>query len=422
MPLTVDLCGYDKLDGAGGPLVWLCRFPQALREQGVEVRIRLLSWHRPQDGVAFQTLRADGFDVVGREFEDTNSNMRWLLSQLIASPPDVFVPNLVTPAFYAARWARAAGIPTVGILHSDDEFYRAIQSEFVFGDPRFAVSTIVCVSHELERQVLNHEPTRTTVERIPYGVPTPDLAAAQLNGRLRLGFVGRLAEEQKRISEVTAALCRVVQEVPGTTAIIYGDGPDKKHVQQILAGQPDGVAVTLGGNISSQHIQEQVVATCDVIVLLSDYEGLPISLLEAMACGVVPVCLNIRSGIPELIQDGVNGLLVNDRGDDFVQAIRRLQTEPLLWQRLSTAAKSQVRTHNSLSITAARWAEMAGRLHQQTRKSMPFRMPSHFDLPPIHPALAGEDARPELSSTRWYARPRVWGGLIKRMLGGTATK
>jgi hypothetical protein len=132
--------------------------------------------------------------------------------------------------------------------------------------------------------------------------------------------------------------------------------------------------------------------------------------------------LNIRSGIPELIQDGVNGLLVNDRGDDFVQAIGRLQTDPRLWQRLSTAAKSQARRQNSLPATAAKWAELLTCLSQQAVTRKPLRLPARLDLPPIHPALAREDARTHRSSVSWYARPRAWAGSIKRMLVGTATK
>ena len=46
--------------------------------------------------------------------------------------------------------------------------------------------------------------------------------------------MGRLAEEAKRISEVTRALCRAVREVPGTEAKIYGDGPERLVVEQIL--------------------------------------------------------------------------------------------------------------------------------------------------------------------------------------------
>ena len=55
--------------------------------------------------------------------------------------------------------------------------------------------------------------------------------------------------------------------------------------------------------------------------------GLPIALIEAMACGVVPICLQTRSGF---VEHGVTGLLVRDRGKDFIAAVQRLRQEPLL--------------------------------------------------------------------------------------------
>jgi glycosyltransferase involved in cell wall biosynthesis len=48
----------------------------------------------------------------------------------------------------------------------------------------------------------------------------------------------------------------------------------------------------------------------DVFILTSDYEGLPLSLLEAMGHGCVPVVTDIPSGIPEVLRDGINGYLV----------------------------------------------------------------------------------------------------------------
>jgi len=50
--------------------------------------------------------------------------------------------------------------------------------------------------------------------------------------------------------------------------------------------------------------------TQDVILLTSDYEGMPITILEAMSRGCIPVVTSIRSGIPEMIQDGQNGYIV----------------------------------------------------------------------------------------------------------------
>ena len=95
-----------------------------------------------------------------------------------------------------------------------------------------------------------------------------------------------------------------------------------------------------------------------VLVLLSDFEGLPIALMEGMACGLVPVCFKMRSGIPELVEDGVTGLLVSDRGDEFVRAIARLHNDRNLWERLSLSARSRIAADYSLNACAEKWMDL----------------------------------------------------------------
>ena len=74
------------------------------------------------------------------------------------------------------------------------------------------------------------------VRSIPYGIRIPEDVAKKPDGRLRLrlAYVGRLAEEAKRISEVTTLFCRAAHEVAGAEALIYGDGPERLVVEQIL--------------------------------------------------------------------------------------------------------------------------------------------------------------------------------------------
>lgn len=411
-PITVSLCGYDKVEVVGGPAVWLTRFPAALREHGIDVRVRLLTWDEPEAGIVLQSLRNQKFDVSSHRFADTQSNVRHFLNDISNSRPDIFVPNLVTPAFFASRWARASGIHSIGVLHSDDAFYRAIQEEFIFGKPQYAMSAVVCVSEELMRQISAKQPPNTLPVRIPYGVPTPSLAAHRSPGYLRIGFVGRLVEEQKRISEVARAFCRVTRELDGVEAIIYGDGPAQKNVEQIILAEGSTARVRLAGAVPSQQVQARLADECDTIVLLSDYEGLPISLLEAMACGLVPVCLRIRSGVPELVQDGVTGLLVSDRQESFVRAIRRLRDSANLWSRMSRAARERVRAQSSMGATAERWVELFRTLNDRNTSRKGIRLPRYFWLPPVNPALAGEDHR--IERPVGYRRIRKLWGSIRR--------
>ena len=329
------------------------------------------------------------------------------------------MPNLPVAAYFAAGWLRAMGVPTVGVLHSDDPFYRALQDAFVFGSRRFRLSGLACVSRQLENQVIMRRPADTRVWRIPYGVPVPIRSVERIPGKLRLAFVGRLAEEQKRISEVTRALCRAMREIPGIAAVLFGDGPDRHNVERILAAAGDDLAVRLGGRIPSDHIQTALLE-CDVLVLLSDYEGLPIALMEAMACGCVPVCLRMRSGIPELVDHGVTGLLIDDRDDGFIAAVRRLHDETGLWERLSAAAKARIETGFSDAVCNRQWAAMLHEFGDRISHSRPLKVPSLFRLPARNPALETTDnrRRPISLPLRLWRCGRMLAGRVKRRLFG----
>src|SRR5262249_2044797 len=158
------------------------------------------------------------------------------------------------------------------------------------------------------------------VRSIPYGLPIPEDVAKKPNGRLRLAYVGQLVEERKRIAELTHALCRAVREVPGTEAQIYGEGPDRLVVEQILRKEGNGLPVHLVGFVENDEIPQHLLK-CHAVVLLSDHEGLGLALLEGMACGVVPIALQRAPGVTEFVLDDVTGLLASNRGDDFVAAV-----------------------------------------------------------------------------------------------------
>jgi hypothetical protein len=160
---------------------------------------------------------------------------------------------------------------------------------------------------------------------------------------------------------------------------------------------------------------QATLAEAHVLVLLSDYEGLPVALAEAMACGVVPVCLNIRSGISELVEHNVTGLLVSDREDDFVSAIRQIATEAGCWERLSHAARAKVSAFYSNDFCASAWAELFLMLQRQAPEKQPLPQPKALILPPANPALALFDQRPSSLWTRATQGLRRRVSTLKRM-------
>jgi colanic acid/amylovoran biosynthesis glycosyltransferase len=397
--MKVTFFTRDYANVSGGHNTWLCRFLPNLRQRGIESRILCFHLTPDEEFPTVRLLRQAGFScttVSEEELKNTKQRVRWIFDRLTEDPPDVFVISAVYPAaYYAGRWLREAGIPTVGICHGGGmmPFYQGLLDEFVFGRAAYQVSAFVCVSKRLEQAVLERGPKGILVQSIPYGVPIPESVAKKPNGRLRLAYVGRLAEEQKRISEVARGLCRAVREVPGTEALIYGDGPARAAVEQILREEANGFPVQLVGFVENNQIPKHLLE-CHAVVLLSDHEGFPVSLLEGMACGLVPIGFRGAPGVTELVLDGLTGLLVADRGDEFVAAVRRLREDPALWERLARSAHAKVEADCSEKVCADRWLELFDKLVNSSGPRKPLRIPRRLHLPPVHPALTWLDPRP----------------------------
>jgi glycosyltransferase involved in cell wall biosynthesis len=314
---------------------------------------------------------------------DLPSAVRYFLRFLEEGQPDIYVPNFVVPAYYAAGHARRAGIPTVGVLLSDNSYYQRIIDEFINGDPDFRISAVVPCSTFLESQISSTaRALGVMVRRIACGVPIPARKAELSSSVFRLVYIGRLVEEAKRVSDVATALCTVTQNIPNLEAWIVGEGEARPAVEQIIREKGMCARVQVLGRVDSVY---DVLASCHGLVLLSDYEGLPTSVLEAMATGVVPICLGTRSGVREAIEHGVNGLIVKDRAADFLAAVDGLQSDPAKWRQLSRAARETVRQRFSAEQCAHQWVELLEHLNKREAARVDFQAPRELRLPPLDP-------------------------------------
>jgi glycosyltransferase involved in cell wall biosynthesis len=122
-----------------------------------------------------------------------------------------------------------------------------------------------------------------------------------------IGAVGRLSYE-KGYDLLIQAIGRLVEEGWDVYLAIAGEGPERTRLEQVIA------ALKLQSRIRLLGLQTNLIPfyeALDAFALSSRREGLPNVLLEAMAIGV-PTVATAVAGVPRLIQDGVNGLLVSD--------------------------------------------------------------------------------------------------------------
>jgi len=153
-------------------------------------------------------------------------------------------------------------------------------------------------------------------------------------------FVGRV-ERGKGIFDLLDAVRASRASIPGIRLVCAGEG-DLESVARYAERLGIGDAVRLTGWIGPAE-KRSLMRRAAVFVLPSYAEGLPMSLLEAMASGV-PVVATAVGGIPDVVTDGVDGLLFTPGDTATLQRLlRRLMHEPMLAMRIAMAARETVR-------------------------------------------------------------------------------
>jgi glycosyltransferase involved in cell wall biosynthesis len=141
---------------------------------------------------------------------------------------------------------------------------------------------------------------------------------------------------------------------------LVGGGPSEKRLKAHIRKLGIADRVTLPGPVAHEKVPSYL-ADADVFCMSSFLEGVPVAVMEAMASGRAVVAPRI-AGIPELIEDGANGLIVSPgRPDQLAGALRRLAQDPELRTRLATAGRERVIDDFNTHKSAAQLAELLGR-------------------------------------------------------------
>jgi glycosyltransferase involved in cell wall biosynthesis len=174
---------------------------------------------------------------------------------------------------------------------------------------------------------------------IPNPAPLAPNGIARDDLRRRLGmsgptyvFAGRLVP-QKNVALAVAAL----RVVPGASLVLVGDGEDAGAVRAAIARHGLEDRVRLAGAMARADGMQWVRAA-DAAVLPSDWENFPHAAVEAFAVGT-PVIATAVGGVPEIVEPGYNGLLV-DRGDEagLASAMAAVAGDSALRDRLARGA------------------------------------------------------------------------------------
>jgi glycosyltransferase involved in cell wall biosynthesis len=179
---------------------------------------------------------------------------------------------------------------------------------------------------------------------IPYGV-RPIEVVRRPSAKVRIGRIGRL-EKVKGNDFLIRSFLRLLKSGVNAELIFAGSGPELANLQALSRELGIDDSVLFLGLVEPAEFYSQV----DMTVSSSFYDASPLVILESFSCGI-PVVATRVGGVPEVVEDGVNGLLV-EFGDEpgMCEALRRLSTDQELWERISQNQKCSFLARHSAEI------------------------------------------------------------------------
>ncbi len=288
----------------------------------------------------------------------------------------------------------------IQILHGDYDYYYdlAVRHQDV-------VDVFVTYAAGICAKLQTRLPARAAdIYHLPYGVDVPPRTRSAAGRTLRLLFVGRLVEEKGvfHLPEIDRAVRSAGVETRWTIA---GGGPDEDRLRASWKASH----VRWTGALSHSDALA-LYPQHDVFVLPSRAEGFPVTLLEAMAAGVVPVVSDLPSGVREVVEPGVTGWLPRiDNVREFTQAIQALAADRESLESMSLAARARVEADFDIRARVAAYQQLFARFPELRRpRPAGVRMPygSRLDQPWI-PNAAVKAVRTIVSRARrpLFARP-----------------
>lgn len=316
----------------------------------------------PMRLAARDELQAAGVRFLGLDRASAGELWKWrpVVSLIRNEPVDIVHAH----KFGSNLWASLLGLvarPPVFVAHEHTWSYegqtlRRLADRLVIA-PRAAA--FIAVSREDRRRMIELEGIDPEKVRfIPNGIAT---AAGGSLGDFRaelgiapdapvIGSVGAL-RPQKAYANLIRGAASLRDQFPRLRVLIAGDGAERPRLEGLIAELGLDECVTLLGN---RDDVPSILRAMDVAVMTSDFEGSPLSVMEYMDAGK-PVVATRVGGVPDLVEDGVNGLLVEPRDPEaLAAAVTQLLDEPERARRMGAAGRDRRQREFDIDVTVRR--------------------------------------------------------------------
>ncbi len=301
---------------------------------------------------------------MGKKANKRAKHFGYFLAALVAgkiasdSKPDLIHAHFSTQACSIALLAsRLSKVGYSVTVHGPDEFYDVEANNLK--EKYSNADAIITISEFAKSQVLKQlelsQWDKVFVNHLGVDVdkfaPQPKTAQP---GPLNVLCVGRLVNAKGQ--GVLLRALEIIDSLETDVSVtLVGDGPDREQLEEYAAMR--ALPATFVGIINSDELPD-VIAETDLFVLPSFAEGIPIVLMEAMAMGVPCITTHI-TGIPELITDGLDGLLVPaGSAEQLATAIKKMHDDPAIRRNLGHEAITTINNSWQIKSSNERLAEL----------------------------------------------------------------
>ena len=323
----------------GGAQTFLIDFAQALTKRRIRLSVVTQPGKDSSTITALKNAEAEVREALWKPSHLPEEKAPLLAAWINNNEVDFYVISISPDVGWLALPLLDPSISTFSIAHNDiGAFYEPLKHYHPFMD------CAIAVSENIRGKIVACGVPAERTTNIAYGVhPLAEAEVVELlkqseAGPLRIAYVGRMVQEQKRVMEFAPLVAELVRREVNFELHLIGDGHARVPLETELSRMGFQDRVKFSGWLSSTAVSKRL-RQMDAFVLLSDYEGLPVALLEALGHALVPVVTIIDSGNLELVSNGQNGfaLPVGDT-EGFAERLERLAHDREMLKRLRRAA------------------------------------------------------------------------------------
>lgn len=236
---------------------------------------------------------------------------------------------------------------------------------------RYCFARLIAVAPHLAIELQQHYPAKKIVTIVnAVDINTLEIKAAQeaeplgTHDQIKIAMVGRLVP-LKRVDLIIESMPALVQSFPNVHFYIFGSGPAEQQLKALALQSSVTEHIHFRGHQTKIY---PYMTQFDLLLMPSDHEGLPMTLLEAMALNC-PVAAHAVGGMRSLLQDGEFGYLTQQHNvNGYIALISEALKDRVRLKNTAARAKEHVRQHYNSAQKCLAYLQLYQELTQHTNK------------------------------------------------------